>query len=230
MHKWYSSAAISTMGLFTACAAPSPIPIVDTEAAPKTIIATKTNQITPSTPEPVAISPIPENEPQRNVEPSASERHRAGPFTAPATNDEEENGEFVEGGVSAGVPWGISGGTPGGVVGGQAAGISSGSASGLPPGVFRAGDSQLAQERCPHPGAPTYPKAAKDAKVETRIVARCIVETNGSMSNCKLLASHPLFEKPMLDHLKKANVPPMTTIDGKPARVQCTYVYRFKMQ
>jgi TonB family protein len=100
----------------------------------------------------------------------------------------------------------------------------------LPDGVLRAGDSRLSQKRCPQPGAPPYPQAAKDAKVETRIVARCIVETNGTMSSCKLLKSHPLFEKPMLDHLNKAKVPPMTTTDGKPARVQCHYVYRFKIE
>ncbi len=229
MHKWYSRAVVSTMTLVAACASPSQIPIVDTEAAPKTIIAAKTNQITPPLPEPVAIAPMPIDEPQRNVEPPASERPPLGPHSADSIDG---NDELVNGGVWGGVVGGFVSGVSGDTLGvpAKVSGIGSASASDLPDGVFRMGDSRLTQTRCPQPGAPPYPQAAKDANVETRIVVRCIVETNGTLNSCKLLKSHPLFDKPMLEHLKKAKVPPMTTTDGKPARVQCQYVYRFNMQ
>jgi periplasmic protein TonB len=229
MHNWYALAVVSMVGLFTACAPAPQIPIVDTEAAPKTAIATKTNLPGPPMPEQVAMEPKPIEEGHRTVEPSASNRPPLGPHTE---NSSDGHHGHVEGGVEGGVFGGILRSIQGGSMlsARPISGISSGSEPPLPDGVLRIDDPRLVQKRCPPPGAPQYPQAAKDAKVEARIMARCIVETNGTLNDCKLLKSHPLFDKPMLDHLKKAQVTPMTTTDGKAARVLCYYNYRFKLQ
>jgi hypothetical protein len=89
MHNWYASGAvISTMGLFAACASTSPRPIVDTEAPPKTVMAT---------PEPVEIAPTPIDEPQQNIEEQRPE------------DSTDEHDGLVEGGVVGGVVGGIAG-------------------------------------------------------------------------------------------------------------------------
>lgn len=208
MTKWFSVSVVLTIQALAGCSS-TPKPTVVHTDAPVQNKAAATNQTDSEATEPVETPP---------------------PIVA--KNDLEEPNEVgaIEGGVEGGVYGGVVGGVPGGVIGGVPGGVGSAKLGpDLPGDVYRVGNPLLVETRCPNPGAPAYPQAAKDAKVETRIVARCILETNGSLSACSLLMSHPMFEKAMMDHLNKSKLTPMTTTDGKAARVQCTYAYRFKL-
>lgn len=233
MMKWHVGFVVPTIGLFMACSSAPKTPVVSTELPPPQKSATATNSVTPVAPEPSA-TVVADKPPPKKEEPIAKQ------------DEEESEEEGFEGGVPGGiaggprfdavvgVPGGVVGGVVGGVPGGAFGGVQSGivggnAGLGMPSDVLMPGNPLLTQARCPHPGAPPYPQAAKDAQVEATIVARCIAEKDGSLT-CKLVKSHPLFEKPMLDHLNKSKVPPMTTTDGKPARVMCMYTYRYKIQ
>lgn len=89
------------------------------------------------------------------------------------------------------------------------------------------GAPALDQPGCPMPGAPPYPAEAKEAKVEATIIARCIVETNGTLS-CSMIKSHPLFDQTLRVFLALRRVPPFTA-GGTPVRVICNYPFRFKL-
>lgn len=220
MTKWFSVSVVLTIQALAGCSsAPKPT-IVHTDA-PVQNSAAATNQTDSAATEPAGTPPPPVDDPPSIV----------------TKNDREEPNEVggIEGGVEGGVYGGVVGGVPGGMIGGMPGGVAGGFGNAklgpdLPGDIYRVGNPLLVETRCPNPGAPAYPQAAKDAKVETRIVARCILETNGSLSACSLLMSHPMFEKAMMDHLNKSKLTPMTTTDGKAARVQCTYAYRFKLE
>lgn len=49
--------------------------------------------------------------------------------------------------------------------------------------------------------APVYSQAARDAGVQGRVVAECVVRSNGSLTDCKILESVPLLDQAVLDAL-----------------------------
>lgn len=134
--------------------------------------------------------------------------------------------------VPGGLQGGVVGGVPGGVVGGVVGGIPGGSLT--PPSrgpneVLRSDDPELTSHICPKlSGAPEYPKKARDANVETTLVAACIVEKDGKLA-CHLVKTHALLDQSMTDFLAKQRVTPFTTRDGDKARVRCIYSFRFKL-
>jgi outer membrane biosynthesis protein TonB len=93
--------------------------------------------------------------------------------------------------------------------------------------VRKLGDPSLDQKVCPPVGMPPYPQKALHARAEAHVVARCLVEVNGTL-NCTLLKSDPLFDEPILSALAKARVQPFTA-QGEPVRVFCNYPFRYKI-
>jgi len=198
-------------------AAASKEPVVSTEAPP----AGSSRAVATGRPE--EVKPVPEK----------AMKAEEVPEKEPSPIEMEE--EPQEGGVVGGVPGGVVGGVPGGVVGGVPGGIFGGQMGGVPTGapppptgIRSVGDPGLKQKTCPPVGAPPYPQAARDAKVESLIVARCVVETSGSLT-CQMIKTHEMLEKAVLGHLAKARVQPFTTMDDVPVRVTCNYVFRFKL-
>lgn len=84
------------------------------------------------------------------------------------------------------------------------------------------------QAGCPAPGFPPYPQEAREAQVEATIIARCVVQTNGTL-NCSMIQSHPLFDQTTRVFLALKRVPPFT-VGGTPVRVACNYPFRFKLK
>ena len=64
--------------------------------------------------------------------------------------------------------------------------------------------------------------------METTVVARCVVETSGSLT-CNLIKSHPFLEASTKSFLAAAHVKPFTA-RGQPVRVACNYTFRFKLE
>lgn len=203
--------------------------VVSTEAPPAGSSGAVTKPRTDDLDKPEAAEPISEP-PPKEVK-----------FEPIEVEEPEEGG--VEGGVIGGVPGGVIGGVPGGVIGGVPGGMVGGvpggmvggvlggvpSSGGPPPAtsILNVGDPSLKQTTCPPVGTPPYPQAARDAKVESTLIARCVVETSGSLT-CKMIKSHEMLEKTVLAHLAKARVKPFTTMNDVPVRVACNYVFRYK--
>ncbi len=194
-------------------------PVVSTEAPPAGSSGAVTKAPTDSLDPPREVETIPEPPPE------------TAKFKPIEIEEPEE--ESVEGGVTGGVPGGVVGGVVGGVPGGMIGGVLGGvpSSGGPPPaanGILSVGDPSLKQTTCPPVGTPPYPQAARDAKVESTLIARCIVETSGSLT-CKMIKSHEMLEKTVLAHLAKARVKPFTTTNDVPVPVACNYVFRYKL-
>ena len=196
--------------------------VVSTEAPPAGSSAAVTKPRTDDLDQPGDAEPIPEPPPKEAK------------FEPIEVEEPEEGG--VEGGVIGGVPGGVIGGVPGGVIGGVPGGMVGGvlggvpSSGGPPPAtsILNVGDPSLKQTTCPPVGTPPYPQAARDAKVESTLIARCVVETSGSLT-CKMIKSHEMLEKTVVAHLAKARVKPFTTMNDVPVRVACNYVFRYKL-
>jgi protein TonB len=140
-----------------------------------------------------------------------------------------------EGGQEGGVPGGVAGGVVGGVVGGIVGGVLGGTGTALVPDAkpptfttLSIGDPNLDQTSCPSVGQPPYPQEARAAKVEAKLVARCIVEPSGSLT-CSLVKSHPFFETSIKAYLSSVRVKPFTS-HGTPVRVSCNYPFSFRLE
>ena len=156
----------------------------------------------------------------------------------PAEPEKEETAQEggQEGGVDGGVVGGEIGGEIGGVLGGKVGGVLGGTGTGPvpsapPPPTFSTlsiGDPNLDQKSCPAVGQPPYPQEARNAGVETTVVARCVVEISGSLT-CSLIKTHPFLDASTKAFLASKKVQPFTA-KGTPVRVSCNYPFRFKLE
>ncbi len=95
--------------------------------------------------------------------------------------------------------------------------------------VLQPKDPKLAKKGCPAATKPAFTDEARKAKSEGLITARCIVETDGSLTCTATWSSAPLMTQPVLDDLAKQKVQPFTLTDGSKARVECSYSFRYKL-
>lgn len=130
----------------------------------------------------------------------------------------------VEGGVVGGVAGGVVGGTVGGVQGGTVGGVVGGTGtSGVVP--FGAGMTR------PSPiGADEiqYTREAREARVEGLMIVKCVITTEGTLQNCRVIKGLPMMDKPVLDALGRHRGSPVT-FQGHPVSVDYTFNIRLKM-
>jgi periplasmic protein TonB len=129
----------------------------------------------------------------------------------PEKHEEPEPGGQV-GGVVGGVQGGVVGGVVGGVLGGVLGG-QLGSTTAIPfgPGM---GDR-------PTPVKPiqiTYSQEAKAARIEGKMLLKCVIGVDGSVTNCRVIKGLPMVTKEVLDAVSKAKFTPVI-FQGKPQPV-----------
>jgi protein TonB len=121
------------------------------------------------------------------------------------------------GGQTGGVSGGAPGGVPGGVVGGVGTGVPAGplvrSTMAIPfgPGM---GD----KPRPLRPLAITYSQEAKAARIEGKMLLKCVIGVDGSVSNCRVLKALPMVTKDVLDALYRQKWTPCI-FQGSPQAV-----------
>ncbi len=121
------------------------------------------------------------------------------------------------GGQSGGVAGGVPGGVPGGVVGGVGTAV---------PGERLAGSTQVipfgpGMGDKPRPQKPlviTYSQEAKAARIEGKMLLKCVIGVDGSVSNCRVLKGLPMVTKDVLDALYRQKWTPCI-FQGKPQAV-----------
>jgi protein TonB len=129
--------------------------------------------------------------------------------------------------AESGVPGGVAGGVPGGVVGGVPGGVVGGTLGGTGTGVVPFGPGMVR----PQPivgGEPQYTSAAMAARVEGKVLVRCVITVTGEAIDCKIIKGVPMLDEIVLGTLSRARYAP-ATFQGSPVSVQYLLTFNFKL-
>lgn len=198
------------------------IPLIYTEALPKTMLTTLLVAPPPPPPPP----PPPAAAITKVVRPMAR-LMEAGKLVAPKAIPKqitiiEERDLPPEIGVVGGVPGGVPGGQVGGVIGGIIGGVV-GSVPPPPPQApqrIRVGGN-VQQAKLIHAPRPVYPALAKQARIQGTVRLQAIIAKDGSIQELQVLQGHPLLVQSALDAVRQWRYQP-TLLNGEPVEVVTT--------
>ncbi len=209
------------------------VPLIYTEALPKTLLTTLLVAPPPPPPPP----PPPAATVTRVVKPTVR-LMEAGKLRAPTAipkqvvmlKEEElppDMGAFV--GVTGGVPGGIPGGQAGGVLGGILGGIAG---SGPPPpkaapSRIRVGGNVQQAKLISQP-RPVYPPLAKQARIQGTVQLQAIIAKDGTVTQLEMISGHPLLVQSAMDAVRQWRYQP-TLLNGEPVEVVTTIAVIFNL-
>lgn len=207
------------------------VPLIYTEALPKTMLTTLLVAPPPPPPPP----PPPAATPVKVIKPVAR-LIQAGKLVAPKAIPKEVNiikeQELPPDMGVVGVTGGVPGGVPGGQAGGVLGGIIGGSV-GLPPPPkegpkrIRLG-GQVQQAKLINRVQPVYPPLAKQARIQGNVVLHAIIAKDGSIQELQVLSGHPLLVQAALDAVRQWRYQP-TLLNGDPVEVDTTVTVVFTL-
>ena len=197
------------------------IPLIYTEALPKTMMATLlvAPPPPPPPPPPPAAAPVVKVKPQVHL-------MDAGKLTQPKVIPkdikiikEEEQPDM--GGMAGGVPGGVAGGSMGGVMGGVIGG-----AGGAPPPprptqtrIRQGGNVQAA--KLVNRVQPVYPPLARQTRISGTVRLHAIIGKDGSVQQLEVMSGHPLLVRAAMDAVQQWRYQP-TLLNGEPVEVDTT--------
>jgi periplasmic protein TonB len=200
------------------------IPLIYTEALPKTMMATllvAPPPPPPPPPPPVATTVV-------HVKPVAHLMD-AGKLVAPKAIPkdvkiikEDEEPDMGAVGVAGGVPGGVPGGQMGGVIGGVIGGMG---AAPPPPkpkpnGPIKVG-GQVQAARIVNRVQPLYPPLARQTRISGTVRLHAIISKDGTIQQLEVLSGHPLLQAAALDAVRQWRYQP-TLLNGDPVEVDTT--------
>src|SRR5882672_7334146 len=193
------------------------IPLIYTEALPKTMMAT---MLTAPPPPPAAVQVV-------HVRPQAHLMD-AGKLMAPKVIPKDvkiikEDAEpDMATGMTGGVPGGVAGGSMGGVLGGVIGGMG-----GAPPppkpkqtGPLRVGGNVQAA-RIINRVQPVYPPLARQTRISGTVRLHAIIGKDGMIQQLEVMNGHPLLQQAALDAVRQWRYQP-TLLNGDPVEVDTT--------
>ncbi len=200
------------------------IPLIYTEALPKTMMATMLTAPPPPPPPP----PPPAAVQVVHVKPQAHLMD-AGKLVAPKVIPkevkiikEEAEPDVASVGMAGGVPGGVAGGSMGGVLGGVIGGMG-----GAPPppkphqtGPLRVGGNVQAA-RIINRVQPSYPPLARQTRISGTVRLHAIISKDGTIRELEVLNGHPLLQQAALDAVRQWRYQP-TLLNGEPVEVDTT--------
>jgi protein TonB len=188
---------------------------------------TALNPAPPPAPPPPAAASQPRKSPKRTpvlkpVERVIEQEVVRAPVQQPEEPTAESNSAEVQPSdapAGAGVPGGVAGGVPGGVVGGVPGGTGT---QVLPfgPGMTRPVKISGTE--------PTYSAQALAARVEGKVLVRCVVTVSGSLEQCQVIKGVPLLTEIVLAALRDMHFRPVEYL-GHPQAIQYLFTYNFKL-
>jgi len=200
------------------------IPLIYTEALPKTMMATMLTAPPPPPPPPRPPAPaqIVHVKPQAHL-------MDAGKLMAPKVIPKDvkiikEDAEPDMGavGMTGGVPGGVAGGSMGGVLGGVIGGMG-----GAPPpprprqtGPIRVGGN-VQSARILNRVQPTYPPLARQTRISGTVRLHAIISKDGTIQQLEVISGHPLLQQSALDAVRQWRYQP-TLLNGEPVEVDTT--------
>ncbi len=199
------------------------IPLIYTEALPKTMMATMLTAPPPPPPPP----PPPVAAQVVHVKPQAHLMD-AGKLMAPKVIPkdikiikEEAEPDMGAAGMAGGVPGGVAGGSMGGVLGGVIGGM------GAPPppkpkqsGPLRVGGNVQAAKII-NRVQPVYPPLARQTRISGTVRLHAIISKDGSIQQLEVVSGHPLLQQAALDAVRQWRYQP-TLLNGDPVEVDTT--------
>ena len=169
----------------------------------------------PKAPEPQKQVPI---RPTEMVAPTIIPENVPKPLAAPEP-------EAPAGGVEGGVPGGVEGGVPGGVLGGVPGGTGPGTGEGEPLRVGGEVKAPVLTNRV----EPSYPEAARTARMEGVVILEAIITANGNVEDVKVLKSvNPLLDASAVRAVQQWRYKP-ATLNGRAVRVYLTVTVTFNL-
>src|ERR1700758_4364329 len=198
------------------------IPLIYTEALPKTMMATMLTAPPPPPPPP----PPPVATQVVHVKPQVHLMD-AGKLMAPKVIPKEvkiikeEAAPDMSAGMAGGVPGGVAGGSMGGVIGGVIGGMG-----GAPPppkptaSRIRQGGSVQAALLV-NKVQPVYPPLARQTRISGTVRLHAIISKSGSVESLEVISGHPLLVRAALDAVQQWKYKP-TLLNGEPVEVDTT--------
>src|SRR5579859_6884754 len=192
------------------------IPLIYTEALPKTMMATMLTAPPPPPPPPPAT--VVHVKPQVHL-------MDAGKLMQPKAIPKDvkiikEDAPAMDAGVQGGVPGGVPGGSMGGVIGGVIGGM------GAPPPPkptqtrIRQGGNVTAAMLV-NRVQPVYPPLARQTRISGTVRLHAIIGKDGSVQQLEVIQGHPLLVQAALDAVRQWRYRP-TLLNGEPVEVDTT--------
>jgi protein TonB len=75
---------------------------------------------------------------------------------------------------------------------------------------------------------PVYPRAAREARVEGTLLAKCVITTEGLLRSCRIMKSLPFLDEPVLTALAGRRYAPVM-FQGRPVNVEYVISLRFEL-
>jgi len=198
------------------------IPLIYTEALPKTMMATMLTAPPPPPPPP----PPPVATQIVKVKPQVHLMD-AGKLIAPKVIPkdikiikEEAEPDMSSIGAVGGVPGGVAGGSMGGVLGGVIGGVGTAPPPPRPHGPLRVGGNVQAA-RIVNRVQPIYPPLARQTRISGTVRLHAIISKDGTIQQLEVLSGHPLLQQAALDAVRQWRYQP-TLLNGEPVEVDTT--------
>jgi protein TonB len=205
------------------------IPLIYTEALPKSM--QMTFLVAPPPPPPPPPPAAPEVRAVKVVQTDIENGQLRTPTKIPqkvAMIKEEEAPPPVSsmGGVMGGVPGGVPGGQMGGVLGG----ILSSTPTAAPKlAVQRVRVSQgVSEGNLISQVKPPYPPMAKMARVQGAVVLQALISKQGTIQNLRVISGHPMLVQAALDAVKQWRYRPYL-LNGEPVEVETQITLNFSL-
>jgi protein TonB len=196
------------------------IPLIYTEALPKTMMATLlvAPPPPPPPPPPPAATPVVHVKPQVHL-------MDAGKLTAPKAIPKDikiikEDAPDVSSGMG-GVPGGVAGGSMGGVIGGVIGGMGGAPAPPKPTQTRIKQGGNVTAAKLVNRVQPMYPPLARQTRISGTVRLHAIIGKDGSVQQLEVLSGHPLLVRSALDAVQQWRYQP-TTLNGEPVEVDTT--------
>jgi periplasmic protein TonB len=201
--------AAPAVTLFTALPPPPPPPPAPAGASKPATEAPKTPR-KPKIVEQKVLEPTPVQTP---VEPEPVEEEASAPSA------EQPSDVAAEGGVPGGVAGGVAGGVVGGVVGGVLGGTGT---KALPFGPGMTRPQQISGT------PPVYTREALAARVEGKVLVRCVLSVRGEVQDCQVIKGLPMLTDVVLASLRASRFTPVN-YRGVPTPIQYLFTFNFKL-
>jgi protein TonB len=196
------------------------IPLIYTEALPKTMMSMMlVAPPPPPPPPPPAPAQVVHIKPQVHL-------MDAGKLVQPRAIPKDikilkEEAEPDMGGGMGGVIGGVAGGSMGGVIGGVIGGAGGGPAPPKPTAsrIRQGGSVQAAL--LVNKGQPVYPPLARQTRISGTVRLHAIISKQGSVESLEVLSGHPLLVRAAMDAVQQWKYKP-TLLNGEPVEVDTT--------
>jgi periplasmic protein TonB len=197
------------------------IPLIYTEALPKTMMATLlVAPPPPPPPPPPPIAQIVHVKPQVHL-------MDAGKLVAPKVIPKdikiikEDAPDMSSMGMQGGVVGGVAGGQMGGVIGGVIGGVGGAPPPPKPTQTRIRQGGNVTAAKLMNKVQPQYPPLARQTRISGTVRLHAIIGKNGQVEQLEVMSGHPLLVQAALDAVKQWRYQP-TQLNGEPVEVDTT--------